>query len=285
MALFSVWSSTKNCSMNCSSLLSKLIGSSADEPISLDNKLEQFIEQFFVDDHTENNAIMALDKIFFLPQINLDNLISHNEINVFYETSNSITNSLVEIIYDVVDAKNPIILLLVPLVGYILIRSAEEKFEFNNFKKILSFSFALILILSAVTTPFSISHSYWGTAYAEQMNENNTENPSEPIGPPSQNSDVPSNHMPQSSSDDASNAPKDPVDVNSEVSSATESIDTSVNQANAPLPDNSTIPSLPDNSTIPSLPDNSTIPSLPDNSTIPSLPDNSTIPSLPDNST
>src|SRR3990172_4746916 len=117
------------------------------------------------------------------------------------------------------------------------------------------------------------------------MNVNNMENPSEPIGPTSQNSDVPSNHTPQSNSNDASNAPKDPADVNSEVSSATESIDTSVNQANAPLPDNSTIPPLPDNSTMPSLPDNSTIPSLPDNSTIPSLPDNSTIPSLPDNST
>jgi len=72
-------------------------------------------------------------------------------------------------VYQVVDPKNPTLLvLLIPLIGIILIRNENDKIKFYHIQKIVSFIFAVILISSAVITPFSYSVMYWGRAFAQE---------------------------------------------------------------------------------------------------------------------
>src|SRR3972149_2827038 len=68
-------------------------------------------------------------------------------------------------VYHTVDSKQPTLLvLLVPLISFVLIRNENEKIKFYHIQKIVSFIFAVILISSAVITPFSYSVMYWGRA-------------------------------------------------------------------------------------------------------------------------
>src|SRR3972149_9806058 len=81
-------------------------------------------------------------------------------------------------VYQIVDPKNPTLLvLLIPLVGLVLIRNENDKIKFYNIQKIVSLIFAIILISSAIITPFSYSVMYWGYAFAE-------EDPLGTVGPP-----------------------------------------------------------------------------------------------------
>ena len=250
---------------------------------------KQSLEQHFITDNLETNVKRVLDKIFLLQPTASNNSILQNEVASLFEISNSIKNDLIGITYDVVDTKNPtILLLLVPLVGYILIRSEEEKFEFHNLKQALSFCFVAILIVSTITAPISISSSYWGNAYAEEMNGNSTETLSEPVEPVPVNSDASNNSTSELSSNNGviTNATSDVVLVtNSTMLSTNENDDLGLNQSQTVIPDNSTAVSIPDNSTAVSIPDNSTAVSIPDNSTAVSIPDNSTAVLIPDNST
>src|SRR5574340_1484960 len=63
-----------------------------------------------------------------------------------------------------------LLVLLVPLSGYILLRSEEEKIKLNK-NQIFSFCFILILVSSSAVTPFAISQNYWGMAFAELQNQ------------------------------------------------------------------------------------------------------------------
>src|SRR5574337_1686076 len=68
-------------------------------------------------------------------------------------------------------SSTPVILvLMVPLSGYILLRSEEEKIKLNK-NQIFSFCFILILVSSSAVTPFAISQNYWGMAFAEPQNQ------------------------------------------------------------------------------------------------------------------
>src|SRR5574337_977473 len=68
-------------------------------------------------------------------------------------------------------SSTPVILvLMVPLSGYILLRSEEEKIKLNK-NQIFSFCFILILVSSSAITPFAISQNYWGMAFAEPQNQ------------------------------------------------------------------------------------------------------------------
>src|SRR3990172_10744286 len=72
-------------------------------------------------------------------------------------------------VYQTVDSKQPTLLvLLLPLAGLVLIRTDNDKIKFYHIQKIVSFIFAVILISSAVITPFSYSVMYWGRAFAEE---------------------------------------------------------------------------------------------------------------------
>ncbi|MGI0064133.1 MAG: LamG-like jellyroll fold domain-containing protein, partial [Nitrosopumilaceae archaeon] len=72
-------------------------------------------------------------------------------------------------VYQIVDPNQPTLLvLLIPLVGLVLIRNENDRIKFYNIQKFVSFIFAIILISSAVITPFSYSVMYWGRAFAEE---------------------------------------------------------------------------------------------------------------------
>src|SRR5690242_16516050 len=99
---------------------------------STTNKLSSFVdvEKSFLASSIENTFRIELEKILFIKPTVLEfSLIIHNDITTFFETTNSIKNNSEKLISDLTNTKNPtLLLLLVPLSGYILIRSEEEKF-------------------------------------------------------------------------------------------------------------------------------------------------------------
>ncbi|HET6458877.1 MAG TPA: LamG domain-containing protein, partial [Nitrosopumilaceae archaeon] len=119
--------------------------------------------------------VTTVGKIAFVKPISDISLIAQNNIILSYTNSNSLENDIIRLAHDVTDIKNPtILLLLVPLSGYILFRSEEEKFQFFNTRKILSFCFIVILISSTVVTPISVSPGFLSSVYAETMNGTST---------------------------------------------------------------------------------------------------------------
>ncbi|WP_048103521.1 Ig-like domain-containing protein [Candidatus Nitrosopumilus sediminis] len=93
--------------------------------------------------NSENNFVSSSNHLLFNQNINTD----------------SSDNSIV------------ILLLIIPLTGYLLLKSENEKIKIFSRQTLSSFS--IILLLSAAfLTPFSISESYWGSAYAEEFSFN-----------------------------------------------------------------------------------------------------------------
>ena len=96
----------------------------------------------------------------------------------FFVLENSLTgfDKLFNEVFDVRDTSFILIFFLVA--GFVIIRSDKEYKQFTKIKPILSFTLIIILISSAIFTPFSISHSYWGMAFAE---ESSADLPTEPV--------------------------------------------------------------------------------------------------------
>jgi len=69
---------------------------------------------------------------------------------------------------------NGVILLLVPLSGYILFRIESPKTKLAELRKPLCYSFVLLILSSGIITPLSISDNYWNDAFAEEMLSNST---------------------------------------------------------------------------------------------------------------
>jgi len=87
-----------------------------------------------------------------------------------YQTLIDINYVIIDSGKSLVSVNNPVTLLFtVFLVGYIFIRTENQKIEFYNFRRVFCFVFVTILMSSAVLTPLSISSSYWGIAYAEEF--------------------------------------------------------------------------------------------------------------------
>jgi len=104
--------------------------------------------------------------------------------DMLFEEQSVFTTEAIDYLNSFIDTKNnpTFLLLLLPLVGFILIRSEEEKLGARNFNQIMSFGFAAILLSSGFTLPMSLSYSYWGYAYGEEIPTNTTSVPSvEPI--------------------------------------------------------------------------------------------------------
>jgi len=89
-------------------------------------------------------------------------------------------------VFGFVDVKNPtVLLLLVPLAGFIFIRSEVNKFEFYNYKRILSLFLIVILLSSVITIPGYSSINYLVMASASNSTDNNaTSTEPEPVVEP-----------------------------------------------------------------------------------------------------
>jgi len=108
-----------------------------------------------------------------------DLFFDYNSLTLFFDSIHQFINTD-QIQFDnnyVQSINSYILLLLLPLSGFILISNENSKLQFYNFRQFFSFVAVFILLSSTIITPLSISSSYWGFAYAEEFeNSNNTNN-------------------------------------------------------------------------------------------------------------
>jgi len=79
--------------------------------------------------------------------------------------------------FKLVDSNDPTGIVFLALISsLIFIRSENQQIKFYGFKKLFSYGFILLLISSAIISPASISSSYWGVAYGEEMENTNSSN-------------------------------------------------------------------------------------------------------------
>src|SRR3972149_8540993 len=113
------------------------------------NSFNTFSKEIFIHDF---QLLQFLDSIYLIPNI---------------ELSGSLFNQI--------DSKEPTgIIILVLISGLIFVRNENNHIKFNNFRKFFSYIFIILLVSSGIITPISISSSYWGTAFGEEINNNNS---------------------------------------------------------------------------------------------------------------
>jgi len=76
-----------------------------------------------------------------------------------------------------------LLVLLLPLSGYILIRSENDRIKIKNPRQFFCLFFIVILMSSTAITPLSISGSYWGMAFADDTTPSNGTTPSNDTTP------------------------------------------------------------------------------------------------------
>jgi len=64
---------------------------------------------------------------------------------------------------------NLTLIILVPLSGFVLLRSENNQIKFHNVQRFTCLIFIIILVSSTFTIPFSISSAYWPQAFAEKQ--------------------------------------------------------------------------------------------------------------------
>ncbi len=117
----------------------------------------------------QSNNISSIDLIAKDIQLNFQ-----LDVKSFFLISNSIDENLLGLVHDAIHVNNPtMFLLLMPLSGYILIRAENGKLQFNK-KRVSSFCFIIIIVISAFTTPLLTSENYWGMAFAQESNYTQT---------------------------------------------------------------------------------------------------------------
>src|SRR6185437_5725980 len=117
-------------------------------------------------------------------------IIAYSEISVFFNLasnqfaslasqSDSIVEASIQLAHYSFNEKNPTLLLvLVPLSGYILARSEGQKFVFFKTQKFAAYCFLFILVSSMVVSPLSISPLPIANAFAMEGNDSSSQNPS-----------------------------------------------------------------------------------------------------------
>src|SRR3990170_7681643 len=137
------------------------------------NKQEPFGNLLFnsrINDDFNNyisNSFDTFSKEIFIHDFQLQQFL--DPINIIYDLE------LSDSLFKQIDSKQPTgIIILVLISGLIFIQNENNPFKFNNFKKFFSYIFIILLVSSGIITPISISSSYWGTAFGEEMNDNNS---------------------------------------------------------------------------------------------------------------
>jgi hypothetical protein len=83
-------------------------------------------------------------------------------------------------VYYAFNSNQPTLLvLLLPLAGFVIIRAENQNIRFYHIQKIVSFLFIIILLSSSIIGPFSYSFILWGNAFAQEADPLG-----EGIGPP-----------------------------------------------------------------------------------------------------
>ena len=105
-----------------------------------------------------------------------------------------------------VDPNDPTGIIFLALIsGLIFVRSENRQIKFYSFKKLFSYGFILLLVSSAIISPASISSSYWGVAYGEEMPNTNSSD----ISIENNSENITNDTQPLESSDLLSTIPED----------------------------------------------------------------------------
>ena len=161
------------------------------EKLSNKNYLDTNIQLIFSDYNFQFNKQDPFGNLFINSIINDNfNNYMHNsfdtfskeifdhdfQLQQFLDSIHLITNiELSTSSFNQIDSKEPTgIIILVLISGLIFIQNENNHIKFNNFRKFVSYIFIILLVSSGIITPISISSSYWGTAFGEEMNNNNS---------------------------------------------------------------------------------------------------------------
>ena len=135
--------------------------------------LKQVVDNYNINDLISKQSLnVNLDLVkYSIPIFSIFDFVQNNNV-----LSNNDLVASTQNVLSVVDENNQYFLvLLVPLSGYILLRTESRNNNFINTRLASSSILTIILISSAVLTPFSIGSNYWGIAYAEEFSPSLTE--------------------------------------------------------------------------------------------------------------
>jgi len=130
--------------------------------------------------NTQNGLITVFDETFSTFWNDNQNLFSEfenpsnfeNPVNAASSQHLILQEQNLKDLSEFADKLNPSLLMVtVPLAGFVLLRSETNGFEFYNFRRFSCYLFIIILLSSGVFTPLSISSSYWPNAYAQEFDE------------------------------------------------------------------------------------------------------------------
>jgi len=156
--------------------ISEYFSSSSIQVLKQDNVLSGFYqsESDFINDNLQISGLSSVISELLLQTPTIIIPLTSEQTLQKFEASQ---NPLLELENTVYTQENPLpLVILVPLLGYILLRSETQRIEFYNFQRIFCFVFVVILLSSGVITPISISSSYWGYAYAEESIDDSAQN-------------------------------------------------------------------------------------------------------------
>jgi len=121
--------------------------------------LENINQYSFYDDFSFFSENLLID-------YNFENVLQ--SIDIFDLSLDTIFDPVVLNFYSSFDLDvNFVVVIFAPLVFFLFIYAEDVKFKIEKVRPILSFVFVVILLSTIVVTPYSISSSYWPTAYAD----------------------------------------------------------------------------------------------------------------------
>src|SRR5574337_582199 len=140
--------------------------------ISVTNNLYGILQnsQKLIADQIDKPIVSIFYNIEIVKTFDQINFNLHLTETGLYRITSDIAKDVGDISHVISNSTPVILVLLVPLSGYILLRSEDEKIKLNQ-NQIFSFCFILILVSSSAITPFVISQNYWGMAFAEPQNQ------------------------------------------------------------------------------------------------------------------
>jgi len=138
--------------------------------------LDKTYSHNFLQNNNILNDLTGEIKTPLLGSINAIQSVASEDIFMLTGDVEQFGNNVEQYVHVVSLSNNPVLLVvLIPISGYILIRAENEKLRIKNSRQFLSSFFIVILLSSAIITPFSVSGNYWWMAFADS---NSTENDS-----------------------------------------------------------------------------------------------------------
>ena len=163
------------------------------EKLSIKNSIDNKLHSISSDNIQIDNEQYSLDSVFselilnndfeklffnsdFIPVIINNPNIQLEQLSNFINFSFISDLKLYNNSLNLIDLNNQTEILILALIsGLIFIRTENSSIKFYNYKKFVSYTFVILLISSSLLTPISLSKSYWGVAFGEEIQNSTTE--------------------------------------------------------------------------------------------------------------